>query len=92
MNQASQQSKNLDELIRELKQLWQVTEQHHALDAQAQELIKAFLNANASDLNTSSSDTISAEEFTIAKKVLAKTREKTEALLKQLETLEANML
>lgn len=89
MNQASQQSKNLDELIRELKQLWQVTQQNHALDTRAQQLINDFLNANST---ANDSDSISAEEFTIQKKVLAKTREKTEALLKQLEMLESKML
>jgi BMFP domain-containing protein YqiC len=82
MNQASQQSNNLDKLITQLKQLWRI--EHNEQDAQAQSLIQTYtknLNGN--------SDTISAEEFAIQKKVLAKTREKIEALQKQLEALEA---
>jgi BMFP domain-containing protein YqiC len=79
MNQASQQSKNIDELITQLKQLWRV--EHKEQDAAAQTLIASYIQGN--------SDNISAEEFAIQKKVLAKTREKIETLQKQLETLEA---
>jgi BMFP domain-containing protein YqiC len=82
MNQASQQSNNLDKLITQLKQLWRI--EHKEQDAQARALIQSMLDD--SDKN---SDNISPEEFAIQKKVLAKTREKIEALQKQLEALEA---
>ena len=81
MNQASQQSNNLDKLITQLKQLWRI--EHNEQDAQVQSLIQTYTK-NLND----NSDTISPEEFAIQKKVLAKTREKIETLQKQLEALE----
>lgn len=84
MNQASQQSNNLEQLITSLRQLWQISDK--TFDAQARSLISDYFQSASS--NSSTSDSISPEEFAIQKKVLAKTREKIEILLKQIETLE----
>ncbi len=64
------------QLISDLKCLWKV--QDNSLDSQAAELIAQTLGKQDLDL----------EAFEIQKKVLAKTREKTEALLKKVEALE----
>jgi BMFP domain-containing protein YqiC len=88
MNQADQQSNTLDqlfnELIADLKGLWRIID--NSQDEQALDLIQAFLTQYS---NRQKVDSISTEEFDIQKKVLAKTREKTEQLLKQIEALES---
>jgi len=81
MNQASQQSNNLNKLINELKMLWNV--ETSEFDEEAVSLIKTC------EISTTL-DKVSREEFDIQKKVLAKTREKIETLLVQLKTLEEN--
>ena len=88
MNQADQQSNTLEqlfiELVADLKALWQINDDNH--DEQAHSLIQTLFTQCSKDMNI---DNISAEEFDIQKKVLAKTRQKTEQLLKQIEALEA---
>lgn len=80
MNQASQQSNSLINLIDELKTVW-----HLNTDNNQDQKAKALINAYIADI-----DSVSTEEFDIQKKVLAKTREKTEELLAQIEALEVN--
>lgn len=64
------------ELLNELKALWAVQTPNQ--DEQALQIINDYLQK----------DSVDAEAYAIQQKVLAKTRQKTEDLLKRLETLE----
>ena len=64
------------ELLNELKALWGIQGETH--DQAALDLIQGYFQTHYID----------QEQFDIQQKVLAKTREKTEALLKRLDRLE----
>lgn len=67
------------ELLNALKALWAV--QTPDQDEQALQIINDYLQK----------DSVDAEAYAIQQKVLAKTRQKTEDLLKRVETLEQSL-
>ena len=66
------------QLLQALKKLWQI--QENSQDHKALELIRAHLGQE-----------VKAEDLDIQRKVLLKTREKTEALLHRVEKLEQSL-
>ena len=78
---AQSHTERSESLITQLKDLWSINS--NSKDPEAYMIIQDFI----ASLAQSSLDSVSQEEFDIQKKVLAKTREKTEALLRRLEQL-----
>ena len=66
-----------DALLDSLKQLWNIQESNH--DSEALNLINRYLQKSGEELQ---------EQIDIQNKVLAKTRRKTEELLKQVQRIQ----